>query len=77
VDVVGSKRKRVLISSDFKSAFRRKHIYDVFQELNRIAWPQTAASQHILPKVLKELGNRYEVCFKPKPKGAKGDKDKK
>lgn len=28
------KRKRVLISSDFKSAFKAKHIFDVYAELN-------------------------------------------
>jgi len=32
------KRKRVLVSSDFKTAFRTKRVFNVFYELNQSRW---------------------------------------
>lgn len=74
-DVVSNKRKRVLISNDFKNAFKRKNIYDVFQEIDQASWRLKSTAKRLQPDPLAVILSRYEICYKPKPKYAK-DKSK-
>lgn len=74
------KRKRVLISSDFKSAKKSKQILDVFIELNQSRWlteqVQCQKLKTFLGKTLTDLRNKYEsVVFKEPPKKAKRKED--
>ncbi len=48
-DVVSHKRKRILVSNDFRNAFKRKHIYDVFQEINQANWCLKSTAKKSLP----------------------------
>ena len=59
------KRKRVLISSDFKTAFRVNRIFDVFFELNQSRWCTEKTKSKKFTAFIKDnitdLSQRYNV----------------
>lgn len=67
------RRKRVLISSDFRTAYRKKNIYDVFVELNQSNWVTDQANSNAFKKfyqrMMHELSAKYEngIVYKQPP----------
>jgi hypothetical protein len=57
------KRKRVLISSDYKTAFKVKQVFDVYYELNQSHWYtknyDSKKFKQFIQTNLAELGQRY------------------
>lgn len=74
------RRKRVLISSDYRSAFKRKQIFDVYYELNQSNWVTEAnpclKAKKYYSKVLAELAQKYEHGIVHIKQPAKRDKKK-
>jgi len=72
------RRKRVLLSSDYRTALKVKQIYDVYFELNQSHWvtePVLCTSfKRFCNKTLIELQNKYEcgVVYKTAPTPKKG-----
>lgn len=66
------RRKRVLISSDFRSALKKRQIFDVYQELNQSQWIADVKPdlklKRFLAKQLGELATKYsDIVYKPAP----------
>ena len=57
-------RKRVLLSSDYRTAFKRKSVFDIYFELTRSKWiteqPQYPKIKKFVQTTLKELSQKYD-----------------
>lgn len=67
------RRKRVLISSDYRTALKKKSIFDVYFELNQSHWiteqVPCVAFRRFTTKTLQELAQKYEngLVYKSAP----------
>lgn len=73
-------RKRVLLSSDYRTALKKKSIFEVYFELNQSHWVtdanQCLKHRKLIQKTLQDLATKYEngVVYKAPPKREKKKK---